>query len=69
MIEAVLEFVWQIIFDILLVAPGAFILRLASGFEMPQSEMIEKHQSKSALVGVVFWILMMAIIGITARSL
>lgn len=57
----VFEFVWQIVFEFILGGPGAFILWSFSGFKGSYLDTLALKQNKSAIIGLLFWIMVAAV--------
>ena len=56
----VFEIIWQVVFEWLLGAPGAFILWALRGFKGAFSNILAENPNKSAAIGFCFWVAVIA---------
>lgn len=56
--EIILEGLWWVLFDFLLCYPGALILKVVTRSKESVSDFFMENTAKSAIVGLVFWIVL-----------
>lgn len=56
----VFEIIWQVVFEWLLGAPGAFVLWAFKGFKGTYKNILAENPNKSAAIGFCLWVVVIA---------